>query len=447
MLFLSKIDPTAKWRIYILAITLAMGAALAGTGISGYVQAQKNAEMLAVAEIGAMLPGLRRELSRGSEGLTESLAGYFDDTEAGGFSAAAIVGPDGAVVQRFGKNKRDFDFVRLNQKQPQPGPFSPAFELFEDGVVHTLLTLPKRFGRRRGGPDAFPALRIMTESTSSMGPTIVSNALFALAVELIAAALLLTSALLILRQKASADARNLAMEQERREMAVQLERDERLKALGRMSAVLGHELKNPIAALKGHAQLLLEEMPADATMRKRAATVVEEAKLLETLTEQVLDFIRTGELNLHKVYVDDLVESAAALSGLEAVEVFAPKGVTWMLDRARVEQALVNLLVNARQASPDGAPIDLTVTADEQTLSIQVRDRGTGIAAEDGERIFQPFYTGRARGTGLGLALVKRITDAHGGAVTAANHPKGGAVLTLALPMGGIRNEGDTTHG
>jgi signal transduction histidine kinase len=107
-----------------------------------------------------------------------------------------------------------------------------------------------------------------------------------------------------------------------------------------------------------------------------------------------------------------------------------------------MEQALINLLVNAGQSSPIAEPIDLIVASDPNMLRIKVRDRGMGIPEEDLDRIFQPFYTNRAQGTGLGLALVKRIATAHGGDVFAQNHPEGGAVFTMEIPMRNLLNEG-----
>ncbi len=433
---LQKNEGVSRRPLSVLAVTLVMGAALAGIGVTGYLQASRNAETLTRAEVGAMLPGLRRAVFRGpgAGDLGAALASYFSDHEEGDFTAAAIVGADGHVRSTFGMNRRPFAPERLFGMVSRGAPGSPALRIFDDGVVHALVPFFGRGKGRRGGFGQERGLFLMVEAVSSDGPAIVSRATAALTVELTAAVLLVAIALLLIRQKAAADARTLAMEAERREMAVALERDERLKALGRMSAVLGHELRNPIAALKGHAQLLLEEAEAGRPVQDRAKRVVSEAKLLENLTFQVLDFVRTGEIVLAKVYLDDLAGSAAALSDVAPVAIDAPEGVAWYLDRARMEQALINLLVNAAQAGEVGAEIGLAIDCDEETLRISVRDRGPGIPEEDLERIFQPFYTSRAKGTGLGLALVRRIAEAHGGEVRAANHAGGGAVPTVTIP-------------
>jgi two-component system sensor histidine kinase HydH len=285
------------------------------------------------------------------------------------------------------------------------------------------------------------------EAVSEEGPRILSNAFIALTVTLGAAATLLVVALLFWRQSRRAEAGARAMDEERIAMWAEMEKDKRLKALGHMSAVLGHELKNPIAALKGHAQLLLEQLSSDHPARARAATVVSEARLLETLTNQVLEFARTGELRLSKVYVDDLAHGAVALSKVSPVEVTVPDGVTFVLDRARMEEALTNLLVNARQASSSSEPIELAVEVSDDNLRIAVKDRGEGIAEGDEEQIFLPFQTRKARGTGLGLTLVKRIVEAHGGTVSARNRDDGGAVFTLAIPRRSASLKEGWTHG
>jgi len=100
-----------------------------------------------------------------------------------------------------------------------------------------------------------------------------------------------------------------------------------------------------------------------------------------------------------------------------------------------MEEVLVNLLRNARDASPSGQLVDVTVDIQpDRDLRVEVRDRGQGIVAGEEERVFEPFYTRRAKGTGLGLALARRIVEGHGGAITAHNHPDGGAVFSVTLP-------------
>jgi signal transduction histidine kinase len=100
-----------------------------------------------------------------------------------------------------------------------------------------------------------------------------------------------------------------------------------------------------------------------------------------------------------------------------------------------MEEVLVNLLRNAREASPAEKPVEVTLgLRGERSLAIEVRDHGPGIEPGEEERVFEPFYTRRAKGTGLGLALARRIVEGHGGTITAHNHPDGGAVFSVRLP-------------
>jgi len=216
----------------------------------------------------------------------------------------------------------------------------------------------------------------------------------------------------------------------------QLERDRQLKVLGQMSAVLGHEIRNPLASLKGHVQLLLEKLPIDHPGRKGAEVVLRETMRLEELSRHVLEFARTGSVQREEVDPAAVVRTAVESTGGNDVRLEvrgAP--AAWPLDSRRMEEVLVNLLRNARDASAPGQPIDVTVEGQPDTLRIEVRDRGEGIVPGEEERVFEPFYTRRAKGTGLGLALARRIVEGHGGKILAHNHPGGGAVFSVTLPL------------
>lgn len=215
----------------------------------------------------------------------------------------------------------------------------------------------------------------------------------------------------------------------------QLEHDRQLKVLGQMSAVLGHEIRNPLASLKGHVQLLLEKLPADHPGRRGAEVVLRETVRLEELSRHVLEFARTGSVQCEGSNPVTMVRTAVESTGGGDIHVEvcqAPE--SWPFDSRRMEEVLVNLLRNAREASPPGERIEVKVEGRPSNLVIQVRDRGEGLVPGEEERVFEPFYTRRAKGTGLGLALARRIVEGHGGEITAHNHPGGGAVFTVVLP-------------
>jgi two-component system sensor histidine kinase HydH len=210
-----------------------------------------------------------------------------------------------------------------------------------------------------------------------------------------------------------------------------------LAALGEMSAVLAHEIRNPLASLKGHAQLLEEQLAGDPRRHAKARRIVDEAVRLERLTTSLLDFTRADRIAPAAVDPRSVAQRAAELTEPARVTIddrAAP--ATWTLDAMRIEQALVNLLRNALQASPDPAVVELRIADEGDGLRFTVADRGPGVPTDLRPRIFEPFVTGRTQGTGLGLAVVRRVVESHGGKVTIERRPGGGSVFQLWLPPG-----------
>jgi two-component system sensor histidine kinase HydH len=213
----------------------------------------------------------------------------------------------------------------------------------------------------------------------------------------------------------------------------QLAQHRHLAALGQMSAVMAHEIKNPLAALKGHAQLLARQVAE--TERPRAERVVGEAERLETLVYSLLDFARTAALDRQEADPRRILQDAAEQTVPERVRVVVDRGPErWSLDATRMRQVLVNLLDNALKSSPADAKVEAEVRRNADDLVFVVRDRGPGIPAEHLEQVFEPFFTTRTKGSGLGLAIVRRITRLHGGTVSVVNRPGGGAEFTVAIP-------------
>jgi two-component system sensor histidine kinase HydH len=219
---------------------------------------------------------------------------------------------------------------------------------------------------------------------------------------------------------------------------VDMERARRLASLGELSAVLAHEIRNPLASLKGNAQLLAQGLPAGEKPRQKADRVVDEAIRLENLTNDLLEFVRSGEIERRDTDPAALLSSSvrglALGAGSAPIEVdsgAAPDA--WSLDGGRMAQVLTNLLENAVQA---GAPVRAKVAAEGGSLVFEVRDSGPGVPEDEKERIFEPFYTKRTRGTGLGLAVAKRVVELHRGTISVANAPGGGAVFRVAVPRG-----------
>jgi len=215
----------------------------------------------------------------------------------------------------------------------------------------------------------------------------------------------------------------------------QAESERRLVELGRASAVIAHELRNPLAALKGHAQLLVEDLAEPS--RTKAARVVEGAERLEGLTNVLLDFVRDAPIDARAVAPADLVGRALAPLPKERVRVdLSSAPATLQVDAERMSLALRNLIQNAVQAAPEGRePIEVRIAGDAREVVIDVRDHGPGLAPGAEAQIFEPFVTTKTRGTGLGLSIARRIAEQHRGTLTGATHGQGGAVFRLVLPL------------
>ncbi len=244
------------------------------------------------------------------------------------------------------------------------------------------------------------------------------SATWSLALGGIAAVVLLGVAIAIvrrdLRRRAEAEAR---------------EREKRLAALGEMSAVLAHEIKNPLASLKGNAQLLASTLE-EGKPKQKAARVVDEAVRLEKLVADLLAFVRTGELHRARSNPAQLIPDA-----IESDTTGSPP--SWSLDEPRMRQVIANLIENAQAA---GGPVTVRVAQEPARggqgarLVIEVADKGPGVPPEDRERIFEPFFTKKTRGTGLGLAIARRIVEQHGGTISVRDGTSGGAVFRIEIP-------------
>lgn len=217
-------------------------------------------------------------------------------------------------------------------------------------------------------------------------------------------------------------------------MRDELARERRLAALGEMSAVLGHEIRNPLASLKGHAQLVVERLEPGHRAGRSAARVVAEAQRIEALTGQILEFARTGAVERRLVDPGALARAAA---GGRAVVHAEDAPSEWSLDEVRMRQVLDNLVDNGVKAVGEaglavGAErpgVEVFVRREDGGLVFVVRDRGPGLPLGEGEdaaALFEPFRTHRVRGTGLGLAVARRIVEAHGGEISARNWEYGG---------------------
>ena len=241
----------------------------------------------------------------------------------------------------------------------------------------------------------------------------------------------------------------------------QMKERDRLAALGEMSAGLAHEIRNPLAAIKGAIQYLdPSKLPEDD--REFLEIIAEEVNRLNTVVSQFLDYSRPLRSSLAPTDVNEVLARTFKLLQAEV-----PEGVTLELELAewvprvqadaeQLKQVFLNLALNAFQAMPRGGRLTVgtLVARDElafwregnrrsDVVEIRFRDSGPGIPEEARDSIFVPFYTTKEKGTGLGLAICQRIVKAHGGSIVARSPPGDGAEFLVSLP--GLREERPST--
>jgi signal transduction histidine kinase len=203
-----------------------------------------------------------------------------------------------------------------------------------------------------------------------------------------------------------------------------------LESLGEMSAGLAHEFKNAIATLQGYAQLL-QSLELNDKAQVAAGSLLNEVRNLSSMVTAFLNFARPQPLQLDEVSVAELVRDCTDELRVK-VDVDVDPSLSVRADERMLRQALLNLIRNGAEANPDGCVV-VSAARQDGAVVIQVRDNGPGIAAADLQKIFIPFFTTKAQGHGIGLALTHRIITQHGGTLIATNAPDGGAVFTIRM--------------
>ncbi len=202
-----------------------------------------------------------------------------------------------------------------------------------------------------------------------------------------------------------------------------------------------HEIKNPLTLINSSLQLIEGEHPEVKDFRFWNQTM-KDLQNLRTLINELSDFQKVSNLNKTMInlfdFTEDLLESTAGFlleTGTPLTLECDILDLDFMADEGKLRQAIVNLLKNAAESSPSGRPILLHISSDETYLHIEVKDHGCGMSRECLDQIFTPFHTTKSYGTGLGLPIVKRIIDSHGGSLIIHSEEGAGTFVTILLPL------------
>lgn len=221
---------------------------------------------------------------------------------------------------------------------------------------------------------------------------------------------------------------------------------EKLSSLGRLSTVVAHEIRNPLMIIRASLASLRSPNASEAERREAVADIDEETTRLNRIVTEVLDFAKPIRFDLGDASVNDIcrASAAAAWAGVADPPVrldLDPSMPAIVTDAERLRTALVNIISNARQAAEaaagDGRPRDVVVATRlrQGRAVVAVRDHGAGIAAEDMARIFDPYFTTRRAGTGLGLPIARNIVEGLGGAIGVTSRPAQGTEIRIELPL------------
>ncbi len=220
----------------------------------------------------------------------------------------------------------------------------------------------------------------------------------------------------------------------RQQYEAEVESDRRrLQALGRAGAGLAHQLRNPLATIKGSAQLL-EESLDEIEVRERAGAIITQADRMDRMLSTLLDFARPPAPEVSTVDLCRALSDLTLEVGRARVDVSS--STTVEVDPDHLDHIVENLLSNAVLHSPDDSVVEISAHAIGDQVEIQISDRGPG-PGDDPEELFQPYVTHRPDGTGLGLTIARTLAEANGGRLTLVSRQGGGTTAVLALPAEG----------
>ncbi|MDX9857630.1 MAG: ATP-binding protein [candidate division Zixibacteria bacterium] len=225
------------------------------------------------------------------------------------------------------------------------------------------------------------------------------------------------------------------------DMRLQLEHSHKMSLVGQIAAGMAHEIKNPLASIKGAVEILCEDGTSEEDKAEFQAIVLKEVKRINASVTDFLEFARPSETTLAVLNLADVVRSSLKQIQPQALRrdiriiSHVEDPVIVMADEERIHQVMLNLLLNAVDASPDESNVTISLGTEESDARITIEDSGNGISEENVSKIFEPFFTTKSTGTGLGLAIAKSIVERHKGCIKLENNTSRGARAEIKLPL------------
>lgn len=217
---------------------------------------------------------------------------------------------------------------------------------------------------------------------------------------------------------------------------------ERLATAGKMSASFAHEIRNPLSSMRMLSQMLMQKSEMSDEQQQSLQYILEEIERIDNIVKRLMDFARPTTLNLEQQSLAPVLKSVLALMEpnlahhqIHLVPEFETDLPNFQFDSDKIKQAFMNIVLNAMEAMPHGGTLTIATLKQENNVCIKVTDTGLGISEDDIEHLFEPFFTRKDKGTGLGLANVKRILEEHDGTVEIESTPDEGTTVSLRLPL------------
>ena len=222
----------------------------------------------------------------------------------------------------------------------------------------------------------------------------------------------------------------------------QLSRAEHLSSIGEMVAGVSHEIRNPLGIIRSSADLLKKKMAAYDAASTIPDIIIEEGERLNNIITDFLNFARPRQPDILVCRIEEILEKNLKFIATEAqakgyrIDLQVGSDLPEiMADNDMLYQAFLNILINAMQSMPKGGDIQVIITSGDDRVKVQFLDQGQGIAQEIIAKIWDPFFTTKEKGTGLGLGIVKNIIESHHGTVYIENRPEKGVAVTVELPV------------